>query len=423
METKIGQSEILALLGAGGMGEVYQARDIRLNREVAINVLPGEVAHDAERLRRFEQEARATSELNHPIWSPDGSRIVWGARRGGRATFLDRHAGGRAIAGQRDFELDGRAEEMTRKRPATTMKYFNTTGAIQPDIHYCIPPLERLNLKEVLGLIAERKYFVLHAPRQTGKTSCLLALRDLLNQEGQYACVYCNVEGAQSAREDVEGALNAIVGEVASQAQLTLGENYLLEQLPAVRAEAREHGVLKRLLTLWAQHSPKPLVLLIDEIDTLIGDSLIAVLRQIRSGYHQRPQAYPHSIILCGLRDVRDYRIHSAATKEIITGGSAFNIKAESLRLGDFTPADVERLYRQHTAETGQIFEDEIFPLVWELVSRQRFVASAELDDGWKISALQPQRVALSLRSENQHADAVRHGRSQTQQQRSRLFV
>jgi hypothetical protein len=257
------------------------------------------------------------------------------------------------------------------------MKYFNTTGVIQPDIHYCIPPLERLNLKEVLGLIAERKYFVLHAPRQTGKTSCLLALRDLLNQEEQYACVYCNVEGAQSAREDVEGALNAIVGEIASQAQLTLGENYLLEQLPAVRAEAREHGVLKRLLTLWAQHSPKPLVLLIDEIDTLIGDSLIAVLRQIRSGYHQRPQAYPHSIILCGLRDVRDYRIHSAATKEIITGGSAFNIKSESLRLGDFTPEDVERLYRQHTAATGQIFEDEIFPLVWELTAGQPWLVNA----------------------------------------------
>jgi Tol biopolymer transport system component len=64
--TKFNQYEILAPLGAGGMGEVYRARDTRLNREVAIKVLPGEVAHDAERLRRFEQEARATSALNHP---------------------------------------------------------------------------------------------------------------------------------------------------------------------------------------------------------------------------------------------------------------------------------------------------------------------------------------------------------------------
>jgi len=66
LNTQFDHYEILAPLGKGGMGEVYRARDTRLNREVAIKVLPGEVAHDAERLRRFEQEARATSALNHP---------------------------------------------------------------------------------------------------------------------------------------------------------------------------------------------------------------------------------------------------------------------------------------------------------------------------------------------------------------------
>lgn len=64
--TKIGPYEILALLGAGGMGEVWRARDSRLHREVAIKVLPVSFAKDAERLHRFEQEARATSALNHP---------------------------------------------------------------------------------------------------------------------------------------------------------------------------------------------------------------------------------------------------------------------------------------------------------------------------------------------------------------------
>ena len=64
--TRLGPYEILSPLGAGGMGEVYRARDTRLGREVAIKVLPESFSRDADRLRRFEQEARAVSALNHP---------------------------------------------------------------------------------------------------------------------------------------------------------------------------------------------------------------------------------------------------------------------------------------------------------------------------------------------------------------------
>lgn len=64
--TKLGPYEIVSSLGAGGMGEVYRARDVSLSREVAIKVLPKELAADPDRLRRFEQEARAAAALNHP---------------------------------------------------------------------------------------------------------------------------------------------------------------------------------------------------------------------------------------------------------------------------------------------------------------------------------------------------------------------
>src|SRR5271154_5392251 len=64
--TKLGPYEIVAPIGAGGMGEVYRAKDTRLGRDVAIKVLPEGFARDAERLRRFEQEARAVAALNHP---------------------------------------------------------------------------------------------------------------------------------------------------------------------------------------------------------------------------------------------------------------------------------------------------------------------------------------------------------------------
>jgi eukaryotic-like serine/threonine-protein kinase len=81
--TILGPYQILAPLGAGGMGEVYRARDTRLQRDVAIKVLPESFARDAERLRRFEQEARAVAALNHPnilavhdIGAQDGTHYI-----------------------------------------------------------------------------------------------------------------------------------------------------------------------------------------------------------------------------------------------------------------------------------------------------------------------------------------------------------
>ncbi|WP_428275839.1 hypothetical protein [Candidatus Palauibacter sp.] len=87
-----------------------------------------------------------------------------------------------------------------------------------------MPPLERLGAAELLSLIHAERYFVLHAPRQTGKTSALLALRDLLNggAEGEYRCAYINVEPAQTAREDVGRAMGAIAAEIAREAEDTL---------------------------------------------------------------------------------------------------------------------------------------------------------------------------------------------------------
>jgi len=257
------------------------------------------------------------------------------------------------------------------------MRFFNTAGPVKPEDHYCVPPLERLDLEELLLLIAQKKYFVLHAPRQTGKTSCLLALRDYLNSQGRYCCLYVNVEIGQSAREDVDAAMRAILSELASAARYVLNESFLDDIWLQVLAESGGHAALGEVLTRWASHTDKPLVLLIDEIDALIGDTLISVLRQLRVGYAKRPHEFPQSIILCGVRDVRDYRIHSAAEKTIITGGSAFNIKAKSLRLGDLCRSELILLYQQHTAETGQVFESAALDKIWHLTQGQPWLSNA----------------------------------------------
>ena len=257
------------------------------------------------------------------------------------------------------------------------MRFFNTAGPVKCEDHYCLPPLERFDLDEVLRLIGQKKYFVLHAPRQVGKTSYLLALMEYLNNEGKYHCLYFNVENAQAAREDVRGGIKAILSEMDSRARDFLGDLFLGQVWKRVLDERGECVALNEVLTLWAQESSKPLVLLIDEIDSLVGDTLIAVLRQLRSGYDKRPALFPQSIVLCGVRDVRDYRIHSDREKAIITGGSAFNIKAKSLRLGDFSREEVETLYQQHTEETGQTFEDGALARVWELTCGQPWLVNA----------------------------------------------
>ena len=78
------------------------------------------------------------------------------------------------------------------------MRFFTTEGPVRSEDNYCLPPLQRWDLEEVLGLIEQKKYFLLHAPRQTGKTTCLLALTEYLNREGRYRALYANIEVAQS---------------------------------------------------------------------------------------------------------------------------------------------------------------------------------------------------------------------------------
>jgi len=256
-------------------------------------------------------------------------------------------------------------------------RFFNTAGPIKKDIHYFIEPLSRININEILSLIHQQKYFVLHAPRQTGKTSLLLALMNYLNNEGIYKCLYVNVETAQAARENVKDGIHTILKSLAINSFNRLNDSFLKDNWKQIVDGNPEFLALQDALTQWCIESGKPVVLLIDEIDSLVGDTLISVLRQLRSGYTDRPRQFPQSIILCGVRDIRDYRIHSAKEKTIITGGSAFNVKSKSLKLGNFSPDEIRALLEQHTKETGQTFHEDVFPLVWELTEGQPWLVNA----------------------------------------------
>ena len=271
------------------------------------------------------------------------------------------------------------------------MRFFNTEGPMRPDKHYAIEPLSRVDVDDVLELVRQERYFVLHAPRQTGKTTALIALRDLLNsgKVGDYRCVHINVEVAQVARDDVASGIRAVLSMMASRA-FRQGDDFLRQSWQDIFAASDPNDALRDVLTQWCMANPTPLVLLLDEIDSLVGDTLLSVLRQLRAGYEQRPEGFPASIVLCGVRDVsmrwtspsrtpegsQDCRIRSSSG-EMIAGGTPFNIAAKSLRLDDFTECETKSLMQQHTDETGQDFSPTAKETVWAQTQGQPWLVNA----------------------------------------------
>ena len=277
------------------------------------------------------------------------------------------------------------------------MKFFNTAGPIKPELHYHIPSLERVDWEEIQVLIATQKYFLLHAPRQTGKTSVLLEMMSALNAQGRYHALYVNIEAAQAVRNDADKGMRIVCEAIAASARVYRVESRLREVVRSLLEHEQPQGALTQLLAQWAELSEKPVVLFLDEVDALVGDTLISLLRQIRAGYAQRPQAFPQSLVLCGLRDIQDYRIHRS-DGEVITGGSAFNIKAKSLRLGNFSEAEVRRLFEQHTAATGQVFNEAIFAELWQDTRGQPWLVNAlghELT--WEDRSARDRSIPISL--------------------------
>lgn len=202
------------------------------------------------------------------------------------------------------------------------MKQFCIAGPVKPDIHYVVPPLGRINYDEIRRLIDGRQCFVLHAPQRTGKASVLYALSDALNKAGRDRALYLKIDGVRAAGGDVGEGLNILLAILSERAETEFGDPFL-GQIRAEVNSASPCDALRSALSQWCRQSRPPICLMIDEIDALSDDILLSFLALLRTGYNNRPESFPQSIILCGVRDVR------------ITGGSAFNVKAESIRIGN----------------------------------------------------------------------------------------
>ena len=143
-------------------------------------------------------------------------------------------------------------------------KFFNTAGPIKQDLHYNVNPLHRINLDELEQLIMQQKYFILHAPRQTGKTSCLLALRDYLNEQGDYIAVYANVEAGQAARNDVLRVVTVVASTIADRLSLVLKDDMPKNLFQEMKSKENADYLLPAFLREICSRLSKPLALFID---------------------------------------------------------------------------------------------------------------------------------------------------------------
>ncbi|MEV0625281.1 ATP-binding protein [Nonomuraea wenchangensis] len=259
--------------------------------------------------------------------------------------------------------------------PLPSAKYFNTTGPCDPRLHYMLPPTPRL--PEARALIEMDRYFVLHAPRQTGKTTVLDALASELTAEGDIAALSFSCERAKSAGDDVAWAESLLLDSLREAATLSGWPEELRppDSPPQVTPGSRFGAALRE----WCRRCPRRVVLFLDEIDALQGNSMVSILSQLRDGHNKRSKGYPFpaSMVLCGLRDLRDYKVASGGAPDRFNAAGPFNILADSLRLGDFTAEQIAGLYDQHTRATGQEFTKDAVDRAFELTQGQPWLVNA----------------------------------------------
>ncbi|MEZ4714016.1 MAG: AAA-like domain-containing protein [Caldilineaceae bacterium] len=253
------------------------------------------------------------------------------------------------------------------------MKFFNIGGPCNPDDHYMLPATQRLEPFNVPRLIQQKSYFIVHAPRQTGKTTAMLSLARELTASGDYVSALLSMEVGVPFEDDPRQAELAIL----SDWKYALRYQLPTELFPdAWEPDLQAGSLIGSFLAEWSATAPRPVVVFLDEIDALQDDALISVLRQLRSGYYRRPQGFPSSLALIGLRDVRDYKVKSGGSDRLNTP-SPFNIAVRSVTLRNFTATEVADLLLQHTAESGQLFPPETIELIFHLTQGQPWLVNA----------------------------------------------
>jgi type II secretory pathway predicted ATPase ExeA len=251
-------------------------------------------------------------------------------------------------------------------------RYFNVAGPCQPDEHYILDPLRGIG-DELMSLIGKKQYFIIHAARQSGKTTLLQELARQINAQGGQYALYCSLEAVQELTEPEKG-----IPEIVKRLERRVRSQGLPEGFAKNADYSHVAGVLSSALEDYCRLLDKPLSIFFDEADCLSNGTLITFLRQLREGYINRSDTpFVHSIALVGMRNIRDYKARIRPDSATLGSASPFNIVTKSFNLRNFTKDEVAQLYAQHTAETGQVFESQAMDCIFEQTQGQPWLVNA----------------------------------------------
>lgn len=240
-------------------------------------------------------------------------------------------------------------------------RFFNNSGPVNSRDHFCVPPIRRLDVRKIWQLILQKKYFLICGPKQCGKTSFLLSFAEMLNRDGKVKCLYMNVESLRGVQEDMEECIKSVLFEISSRARDTFNDEYLEDLVPEILSKRGPYQALNEFLTQWSKRSDRPIVLFIDEIDTLHGSVLTTILSQIRAGYDKRPAYFPQSIVFCATHDVIDKQ---------------FNIKDATIQIGFFRREELDVMFTAYATENSLKLTKDALDRVWHYTSGQPWIVS-----------------------------------------------
>ncbi len=252
-------------------------------------------------------------------------------------------------------------------------KYFNTAGPCNSKEHYMLPTSEII--KEIMFLIRRKQYFVIHAARQTGKTTLIKNIVTEINKGKDYYALYCSLESVQVFSKPEIG-IKQILSVLRKSFRYSKIPNK--EKFGANTENETTSTLINVALSDFCIDTDKPLIIFFDEIDGLENGTLLTFLRQLRDGYINRPETnFVHSIALVGMRNIRDYKSKLKKGYQTLGSKSPFNIVTKTFTLKNFTLEEVKNLYKQHTDATKQIFEKSVTEYIHSQCDGQPWLVNA----------------------------------------------